>query len=110
MVSFLERGHPRSRRSSVPAAFRGVRGRPTVVSNVETLARAALVGRFGAPRFRRCGSAPVPGSSLVTLVSGLASPAALGFLAAPSFSEVFAQGAVTEPPEAMLAEPAAAPG
>jgi NADH:ubiquinone oxidoreductase subunit F (NADH-binding) len=48
---------------------RGVRGRPTLVSNVETLANIALISRFGAGWFRSAGVPAAPGSALVT-VSG----------------------------------------
>ena len=50
---------------------RGVRGRPTMVSNVETLANVALISRHGADWFRSAGTASAPGSALVT-VSGAA--------------------------------------
>ena len=52
----------------------GVRRRPTLVSNVETLAHVALIARHGAPWFRELGSAAQPGSALVTLSGPVANP------------------------------------
>ncbi len=49
---------------------RGVRRRPTLVANVETLAHLALIARHGAPWFRELGVASQPGSALIT-VSGV---------------------------------------
>lgn len=48
---------------------RGISGRPTLVQNVESLAAAALIGRFGDGWFRELGRDETPGSALVT-VSG----------------------------------------
>jgi NADH:ubiquinone oxidoreductase subunit F (NADH-binding) len=49
---------------------RGVRGLPTMVSNVETLAHLALIARYGDRWFRSAGLPAAPGSMLVT-VSGV---------------------------------------
>lgn len=48
---------------------RGLRGRPTVVSNAETFAHVALIARHGADWFRALGTPQSPGTRLVT-VSG----------------------------------------
>ncbi len=47
----------------------GVRGQPTLVQNVESLAYAALVARYGDAWYRTAGRASTPGTALVT-VSG----------------------------------------
>jgi NADH:ubiquinone oxidoreductase subunit F (NADH-binding) len=53
---------------------RGVRGRPTLVQNVETLAHVALIARFGGDWFRRIGPGGDPGTRLLTISGGVADP------------------------------------
>jgi NADH:ubiquinone oxidoreductase subunit F (NADH-binding) len=53
---------------------RGIAGRPTLVSNAETLAHAALIARHGARWFRALGTAAEPGSAMVTLSGPVARP------------------------------------
>ena len=53
---------------------RGVRGRPTLVDNVETLAHLALIARFGAEWYRGLGTPEDPGTALVTLTGDLPRP------------------------------------
>ena len=49
---------------------RGIDGRPTLVQNVESLANAALIARFGDAWYREVGRAATPGSALITVSGG----------------------------------------
>jgi NADH:ubiquinone oxidoreductase subunit F (NADH-binding) len=53
---------------------RGVRRRPTLVQNVETLANLALIARHGAGWYRELGSETESGTRLVTVAGAVGSP------------------------------------
>jgi NADH:ubiquinone oxidoreductase subunit F (NADH-binding) len=71
LVNFLNTGEARPTETPPRPYERGVRGRPTLVDNVETLANVALIGRYGADWFRTAGTPEAPGTMLVT-VGGVA--------------------------------------
>jgi NADH:ubiquinone oxidoreductase subunit F (NADH-binding) len=67
LVHYLNTGDARPT-SKPPRPFeRGVRGRPTLVNNVETLAHLALIARYGPTWFRGCGTRDAPGTTLLTI-------------------------------------------
>lgn len=67
----IEGGPALPRDRTVLTAISGVKGRPTLVNNVETLAHLALIARFGPQWFRAVGEPDEPGTMLVTLSGAL---------------------------------------
>ena len=53
---------------------RGVAGRPTLVQNVESLAHAALIARFGDAWYREAGRGETRGTALVTISGPVTAP------------------------------------
>ncbi len=53
---------------------KGVRGKPTLVQNVETLANVPLITRYGSDWFRTIGTDELPGTLLITLSGAVANP------------------------------------
>ena len=72
VVNAIATGDPRPMDRTVRLTDAGLRGRPTLVNNVETLAHVGLVARYGGDWFRSVGSPEEPGTRLIT-VSGDAS-------------------------------------
>jgi NADH:ubiquinone oxidoreductase subunit F (NADH-binding) len=74
LVNYLA-GGPAKPLFTPPMPFeQGVKRRPTLINNAETLAHIALIARHGAPWFRQLGTAAQAGSALVTLLGPLAHP------------------------------------
>ena len=74
LINFLGGGEAKPTFTPPLPFERGLRRRPTLVNNVETLAHLALIARFGAPWFRQLGTASQPGSALVTISGPVAYP------------------------------------
>lgn len=74
IAAFLSGGPARPRPTPPRVAQRGVDGRPTLVSNAETLAHLALAARYGADWFRAVGTPAEPGTTLVTVLGDVRVP------------------------------------
>jgi NADH:ubiquinone oxidoreductase subunit F (NADH-binding) len=82
---------------------RGVGRVPTLVQNVETLAHAALIARFGEAWFRAVGTPASPGSVLLTLSGAVARPGVYEVAqGTPLGTAVGMAGDPTETPQAVL--------
>ena len=67
VVSFLNGGDARPIATPPRPFEKGVKGRPTLINNAETLAHAALVARRGPAWFREVGDASEPGTLLLSI-------------------------------------------
>ena len=81
---------------------RGVRRRPTLVQNVETLAHLALIARHGASWYREAGTAADPGSALVTLSGAVSSPGIYEIEHGAPLADLFASAGQTDELAAVL--------
>jgi NADH:ubiquinone oxidoreductase subunit F (NADH-binding) len=82
---------------------RGVRGRPTLIQNPETLAQLALVARFGSHWYRELGTVADPGSALVTITGAVRAPGVYELAFGTSMSDLLAAaGGPSEPLQALL--------
>jgi len=67
LVNYLSGGPAKPTFTPPPPFEQGLRRRPTLINNAETLAHIALIARHGAAWFRELGTSSQPGSTLVTL-------------------------------------------
>lgn len=90
LVHWLNRG-PAIPTAVPPRPFqKGVRGRPTLVQNVETLAHLALIARFGDEWFRVLGTPAEPGSTLLTISGAVRHPGVVEVPIATSIDDAVA--------------------
>ena len=103
LVQFLNGGPGKPTFSPPRPHERGVHGRPTLVSNVETVAHLALIARYGDTWFRSVGLASAPGSTLVTVDGAVARPGIYEIeLGTPIGQVMMLAGGPTEPLQALL--------
>ncbi len=103
VLQYLTRGVPKPTFVPPRPFERGLRGRPTLVQNAETLSQLALIARFGSQWFRELGSDADPGSALVTISGAVRNPGVyeLAF-GTPMTDLLAAAGGATEPLQALL--------
>jgi NADH:ubiquinone oxidoreductase subunit F (NADH-binding) len=88
LVNFLN-GNDAKPVSVPPRPYeRGVRGRPTLVQNVETLANLALLARYGADWYGSVGTTDEPGSVLTTVIGAVARPGVYEFALGTRFDTI----------------------
>jgi NADH:ubiquinone oxidoreductase subunit F (NADH-binding) len=104
VVNFLN-GGPAKPIAVPPRPYeRGVRGRPTLVQNVETLAHIALIARYGVDWFQTVGPLDESGSMLVTVSGAVARPGVYELaLGMPMPDVLAAVGGTSEDMSALLA-------
>ncbi|MFC4944935.1 NADH-ubiquinone oxidoreductase-F iron-sulfur binding region domain-containing protein [Pseudonocardia sp. GCM10023141] len=103
LVNFLNTGDARPTVTPPRPAQRGVRGGPTLVDNVETLAHLALIARFGAGWFRTAGTAASPGTTLITLGGAVTDPGVYEIALGTTIGQVLARAAgPSDPLQAVL--------
>ncbi len=103
VVNYLGRGVAKPTFVPPRPYERGLRGRPTLIQNAETLSQLALIARFGSEWFRELGSDADPGSALVTISGAVKHPGVyeLAF-GTPMTDLLAAAGGASEPLQALL--------
>jgi NADH:ubiquinone oxidoreductase subunit F (NADH-binding) len=103
LVQYLNGGAAKPTFAPPRPQERGVRGLPTLVNNVETLAHLALIARYGHRWFRSAGLPAAPGSMLVTVSGAVCRPGVYEIELGTPVGEVMARaGGPAEPPTALL--------
>jgi NADH:ubiquinone oxidoreductase subunit F (NADH-binding) len=93
LIRYLDGGPLKPTFTPPRPSERGVRRRPTLVQNVETLAHLALVARHGSEWFRAVGGPTAPGTLLVTLAGAVERPGVIEVAGGTRLAEVLALGA-----------------
>jgi NADH:ubiquinone oxidoreductase subunit F (NADH-binding) len=103
IVSFINGGPAKPTFAPPRPHERGVRGRPTLENNVETLAHLALIARYGDGWFRSVGLPSATGSALVTVGGSVRRPGVYEIELGTGIGQVvMLAGGPAERPQALL--------
>ena len=103
VAGFVHEGDARPRFTMVPLAVSGPTGRPTVVSNAETVAQVAALARLGPTQWVGLGTPSSPGSRLLTLVGSVERPGrVVELVGGATVGELLSSAGVAAPPAAVL--------
>jgi NADH:ubiquinone oxidoreductase subunit F (NADH-binding) len=102
LVNWLGGGEAKPTTTPPRTAERGVRGLPTLVDNIETLAHLALIARYGSDWFRSRGTPESPGTMLVTLAGAVAAPGVYEVEPGSALPEILALGGAARGAQAVL--------
>ena len=102
-VAALEGRAPKPTLTPPRPSERGLKRRPTLVQNTETIAHIALIARHGPGWFRALGPADHPGSTLVSLSGCVAAPGVHEIAVGTRVGDLLERaGGLTEPARAVL--------
>lgn len=101
-VQYLDRGLALPVTTPPRPFERGVGGRPTLVQNVETLASAALIARYGPAWYRSAGRDLSPGTALVSLSGAVTHPGVVEVELGSTVGEAVSRASLSEAPRAVL--------
>ncbi len=103
LVQVLDGGFAKPTVTPPYPSERGLAGRPTLVSNAETLSQLALVARYGATWFRALGSETDPGTRLVTVSGAVGYPGVVEIAGGATLRRLIeASGGLKEPLQGLL--------
>lgn len=102
LISVLNGGPPLPSLVPPRPAERGVRRRPTLVLNVETLAHIALIARHGPSWFRQAGTPQAAGTALVTVGGEVRWPGVYEIPLGTSLRDLLRNAGLEAPAQAVL--------
>jgi len=103
VARYVAGGEARPLFTTIPLAAEGPSGRPTVISNAETVAHLSVIARMGPDAWSGLGTASSPGPRLVTLTGAVNSPGRVLEVSGPAtLGEILATDGMSTPPAAVL--------